>query len=657
MSAEKVVAQQVPDTIASYIPDQSTSQVSADNRAPGSGSAPRQCGSGGSAVPEVDAGQRLDDFDLLLPLGQGAFARVFLARQRTMQRLVALKVSSDESQEPQTLAQLDHPHIVRVFDQRFLDERRLRLIYMQYVSGGTLQAVVEKVRECPRAERTGALLFHAIDGCLAARGDSPPNEPALRRKLSAWSWPRVVCWLGARLAGALAYAHGQGVLHRDLKPANVLLAADGSPKLADFNISFCSQVEGATPAASFGGSLPYMSPEQLEAFGLLGQVRPAELDARSDVYSLGVLLWELLTGERPFADPSPSNSLKTALAEMVEKRRERSFSRELPSDLPAGLKETLLRCLAFDRSERIATARELERQLDLCLQPRARRLLQPPAGSWRFAAQRHCLLALVLAGLAPNLAASGLSIGYNWFAIISRLAPRAQQLFANQILWINPIAYALAVVWLLHLARPVLWCVRKRSGGQEDEPMAGQLALARRRCLWLGDYVAWVTAAAWTASGVCFVSWLRLSVTGDERGIALDHVHFFTALVLCGLMAATLSFFCVTFTAVRVFFPRLVETGDDDANAAGELARLAARSGLYFVLAVSVPFLAMVATVLLLEAAQDRWAVSVLGTLGLASFAIAYRLWQEIQRDIAALTGAIDPAADDLGRQRSSASP
>lgn len=643
MAGEKIEAQQVPETIASYVAEESTDEVLAGP----AGSAPRETGSGISHAPEVDAGQRLDDFDLLLPLGQGAFARVFLARQRSMQRLVALKVSADESQEPQTMAQLDHPHIVRVYDQRTMADRRLRLIYMQYVPGGTLQAVVERVRGCSTGERRGNLLFRAIDECLKVRGESPPVESSLRRKLADWHWPRVVCWLGARLAGALAYAHQHGVLHRDLKPAKVLLSADGSPKLADFNISFCSQVEGAAPTASFGGSLPYMSPEQLEAFGSLGDHRPAELDARSDVYSLGVLLWELLTGERPFADPAPATSLKTALAGMVEARRTRSFVRDLPSGLPAGLKEILMRCLAFDRAERFATAGELERQLELCLQPRARRLMQPPPGDWRLAAQRHCLLVLVLAGLAPNLAASGVSIGYNWFAIISRLAPRAQQLFANQILLINPIAYALAVAWLLHLVRPVLRGVRGRLAKPGDSRTSPESALARRRSLWLGDYVAWVTAAAWTASGVCFVSWLRLSMAGEEKVVTIDHVHFFTALVLCGLMAATLSFFAVTYVAVRVFFPRLIEPAAGDPSAASELNRLAKRSGFYFVLAVSVPFLSMVATVLLLEAAQDRIAVSVLGTLGLFSFAVAYRLSQEIQRDVAALAIALDPDARD----------
>lgn len=657
MAGEKLAAQEVPDTIASYFADQGTDEIAAHGGPAATPPAPRDSGSDFSHAPEVDAGQRLDDFDLLLPLGQGAFARVFLARQRSMQRLVALKVSCDESQEPQTLAQLDHPHIVRVFDQRVLDDRRLRLIYMQYVSGGTLQAVVEAVRASPAGRRDGSLLLRPVDDCLGARGESPPTESSQRRKLASWSWPRVVCWLGARLAGALEYAHQHGVLHRDLKPANVLLSPDGSPKLADFNISFCSQVEGSTPAASFGGSLPYMSPEQLQAFGALSQCRPAELDPRSDVYSLGVLLWELLAGERPFADAAATADLRTGLAEMVELRRTQSLAGKLPGDLPDGLAETLSRCLAFDRDQRFASARELERQLELCLQPRARRLLQPARGDWRLAAQRHCLLALVVASLAPNFAASVLSILYNWFGIISRLGPGAQGLFANQLLLINPIAYTVAAVVLLRAARPVLQGVADACRGMHARDCStSRAALAQRRCLRLGDYVAWVTAAAWTVSGVGFAGWLHLGVSREEQEqmVALDDVHFFTALVLCGFMAATLSFFAVTFVEVRVYFPRLLESSGHDHAAAQQLQQLANRCGFYFVLAVSVPFLAVVATVLLLDTTQDRIAVSVLGTLGLVSFAIAYRLWQEIQRDIAALALALDlhaGAADGAERQ------
>lgn len=116
-----------------------------------------------SGFDEFEIGQHLDDFELVLELGHGAFARVFLARQLSMQRWVALKISRNVGVEPQTLAQLDHPNIVRVFDQRLLEERALRVLFMEYVPGGTLLDVVKLVRVTPQAQRSGQLLLDAID--------------------------------------------------------------------------------------------------------------------------------------------------------------------------------------------------------------------------------------------------------------------------------------------------------------------------------------------------------------------------------------------------------------------------------------------------------------------------------------------------------------
>jgi len=131
---------------------------------------------------DMQPGDRIDDFDLLLLLGKGAFARVFLARQNSMQRLVALKVSADRGNEPQTLAQLDHESIVRVYDQRVLPEKKLRLLYMQYVSGGTLQGVVEAVRKTPATNRSGKLLLDSIEQALAARGETWSWESGTRNR-------------------------------------------------------------------------------------------------------------------------------------------------------------------------------------------------------------------------------------------------------------------------------------------------------------------------------------------------------------------------------------------------------------------------------------------------------------------------------------------
>src|SRR5947208_2201329 len=207
-----------------------------------------------SGSVEAAPGQQLDDFDLIKELGAGAFAKVFLARQRSMQRFVALKVSADQSDEPQTLAQLDHPHIVRVFDQRVLAERQMRLLYMQYIPGGTLQDVIKAAQQLPD-RRCGKMVLDVIDDGLTRRGELLPSESFARRALNDLTWAEAICRIGASLASALDYAHSRGVLHRDVKPANVLLTAEGSPKLADFNISFSSQVEGASPREFFGGSL------------------------------------------------------------------------------------------------------------------------------------------------------------------------------------------------------------------------------------------------------------------------------------------------------------------------------------------------------------------------------------------------------------------
>ncbi len=274
-----------------------------------------------SPPSDLQPGDQLDDFDLLAQLGKGAFATVFLARQRSLQRLVAVKISADRGCEPQTLARLDHPNIVRVYDQRLLPERGIRLLYMKCVSGGTLEQVIRRVRASDVAQRSGGMLLEAVNEALDARGESIPVESVARGRLELANWPETVCRIGYQLAQALHYAHtAHGVLHRDLKPANILLTAEAVPQLVDFNISFCSKLDGATPAAYFGGSLAYMSPEQLEACNPIHPRSPESLEGSSDIYSLGVVLWELLCGTRPFADEPLSGSWATTLDNMVQDR-------------------------------------------------------------------------------------------------------------------------------------------------------------------------------------------------------------------------------------------------------------------------------------------------------------------------------------------------
>ncbi len=153
---------------------------------------------------------------------------------------------------------------------------------------------------------SGQVIVDAVDQQLLQAGLPPLEESPRRQRLARSSWMEAVCDIGIQLSTALDYAHRQHVLHRDVKPANVLLTSEASCKLADFNISYSGELVGANPASYFGGSLVYMSPEQLDATRIQSEFRPSDLDERADVYSLAFLLWELLTLVQTVAS-RPSN--------------------------------------------------------------------------------------------------------------------------------------------------------------------------------------------------------------------------------------------------------------------------------------------------------------------------------------------------------------
>jgi serine/threonine protein kinase len=198
---------------------------------------PPECGGteNSSAFPEP--GGQFGDFEILSLLGEGAFAKVYLARQISLGRQVALKVSANQGTEARTLAILEHDHIVRVFSEVVDPTHNLRLLCMQYVPGTTLQCLIEEFcRRDPRAW-SGRALVEIIDRQSRQPAIFDPAALRDREVLHGADFIEAVCWIGARLAEALAHAHGQGVLHRDIKPANILVSRYGRPMLVDFNVA------------------------------------------------------------------------------------------------------------------------------------------------------------------------------------------------------------------------------------------------------------------------------------------------------------------------------------------------------------------------------------------------------------------------------------
>jgi len=274
-------------------------------------------------------GETLGHYKILDKIGAGGMGEVYLAEDTTLKRQVALKVlppdlaGSQErlerfQREAETLAALDHPNIVTVFTVEHDDD--VHFLTMQLVEGKQLSDLI-------------------LEGGM-------PLERIFE--------------IAIPLADALAAAHEKGVIHRDLKPANIMLSDEGRVKILDFGLAkFREEAEApiatqlpTEPLTEEGlaiGTVPYMSPEQVEG---------KSVDHRSDLFSLGIILYEMATGQRPFQGDSPASVMSAILRDTP------SSVTDLRVVLPRQLARIIHRCLVKDKERRFQTARELAIELD-----------------------------------------------------------------------------------------------------------------------------------------------------------------------------------------------------------------------------------------------------------------------------------------------------
>ncbi|MBK8099113.1 MAG: protein kinase [Planctomycetes bacterium] len=296
-------------------------------------------------------------YQIVRELGHGGMGTVYLARHESLAREVALKVlpntvwqSSRARQrflaEARALARLQHDHIVRV--HRVLEHGGMAAFEMEFVDGPSLQQVLTRLRAGARPPGRNEL--------VTAIG---PAASALRERSAI----EFFVLLGVRIARALAHAHRAGLVHRDVKPANILLRGDGRPLLADFGLVHGEDTD-LTRTGTFVGTPMYAAPEQLRT--------DAAIDARADVYALGVTLYEAIALEVPFAGRSTAAVLRDIEAGNLLPLRQRA--RHVPRDL-----ETVLgKAMEADPERRYATAEAFADDLErvLGLQP----VLARPAG-------------------------------------------------------------------------------------------------------------------------------------------------------------------------------------------------------------------------------------------------------------------------------------
>jgi serine/threonine protein kinase len=313
-----------------------------------------------------DADWRIGNYQILEEIGRGGMGVIFRARQRHSRRIVALKrilschADSQETlarfrREAQAAASLDHPNILPIYEVSECDDE-LPFFSMKFAAGGNL-----------------------LDAA-----------PVLRCE------PRRVVALMTKVARAVQYAHGQGILHRDLKPGNILLDGRGEPLVSDFGLAkWLDTTSHLTRTLTVFGTPGYIAPEQVN--GTSGNLGPA-----ADVYSLGAILFDLLTGRPPFFGEHALKVIQQASEKPAPKLR------TLVPMLDKDLETICAKCLEREPVARYRSAGALAEDLERWLEGRhiIARPVSPPARAWRWT-QRNP----VIAGMAALLLVLGSAVG------------------------------------------------------------------------------------------------------------------------------------------------------------------------------------------------------------------------------------------------------
>ncbi|WP_165067899.1 protein kinase domain-containing protein [Paludisphaera rhizosphaerae] len=372
--------------------------------------------------PLPRAGDAIGPYVLERELGRGGFARVFLARQADLEdRPVVVKITTRPTREPWLLARARHPHIVEILTHAEVDDGELQLIAMPFLGGAALSTLLEHRRSQPAEGRreSSRRFLTDLDAVSAPEHRRAGSASPSRALLRGMSDAEAFAWTAARLAEALDHAHRQGVAHGDVKPSNILIAADGTPMLLDFNLA---QDWSRDDALDAGGTAAYMAPERLRALAGIAEPSPSRVDDeqahRADVYSLGMVLLEALTGWSPAREMDADRRLgRSAFAAAAEARSRsdrlvRAAEAQAARPLPAGLRSILVHCLEADPRERHTRGLELAEDLDRWRTDRPLAFAPEPSGlhaSLRWARRRRRPLAAAAAALGVAALALGIA--------------------------------------------------------------------------------------------------------------------------------------------------------------------------------------------------------------------------------------------------------
>jgi eukaryotic-like serine/threonine-protein kinase len=348
----------------------------------------------GNAITESNlVGQKLGDYEILKMVGQGGMGAVFLARQVSLDREVALKVISSVGgpqaknldrfkRESKVLAQISHPNIVPIYE--IGQQGPYSYFAMEYVKGVSLSKIIDAVRKAPQSQKASDVMAK----CLFESGISFTEQTKKGNSGAEVDTDYIIniSKVIISIATALDYAHKQGILHRDVKPANILIKYDGTAKLVDFGLARAQAQQTITLSGEFFGTPSYVSPEQIR--------KPETVDCRSDVFSLAATYYECLTLHPPFGGDTINETLTQVIS--CEAVPPKKYCPRLSMDFNT----VLLHALEKSPEDRYQTASDFASDIKNLLEFKPIKAKRPSITSRAYKTLRRNPLKVVIVGIS-----------------------------------------------------------------------------------------------------------------------------------------------------------------------------------------------------------------------------------------------------------------
>jgi len=492
-------------------------------------------------------GHRILGFTILRHLGKGAFANVYLAKENLLDRLVALKVSTNSNEEARLLASLEHEHIVTVFSTTTLEEIGLSLINMQFIEGGDLAGILFDLgQQSTVTTVTGSDLLKSIDK-KTGKHLFTQDVQNRRYKFSQLDLQNVVITLGRELSRALHHAHENKILHLDIKPGNILIGNSSKPFLTDFNVSIQSDKFGTGESVHLGGTLAYMAPEHRLLYEKADRELLHLIGPHSDVFSLGKVLRQLLLNTEP--------------------------------DLV--LKQVLECATEPEISMRFKTAQELAVALDSC-----RELItissNLPSPSWILrTSKKRPFLFLTLWGALPQFIALISALFLNQRIVSASMDGRQSEFF-----WILN-TYFLPMIQIVMTG---FW-VRNVSRAQEGQKASKKLIRdrdfrwrSRQQLLQLPKIGLWVSTWGWLPCAFIYPTVIFFFAGLSAKASILMSLNF----ILSWLIATSYSYLLHLLIVIQLLYPQFLKGDSPISTLATEELRSAIRNCRIFSLMTGV---------------------------------------------------------------------